>query len=240
MRADAIDLSVSAAHLRILNEAPEGTGFLRDVLTGHLTPEPAPIWFKVQAPRSGQRLHALLDRSGLVLARTRSLDDCLAILLRHLGALVEPPPDTVRLRMRAFVDEEQTHVVLAAPPLFQLPPMVERQVQRHGYRIVDRLAVDLTVDGRLALSASPWSIGDGTDVAGHLGALSERLPVRRLLVPAANDQTFTTAALVHAVAATSCGPSDHRSRLRLARRLADQCTGVPPSERSARYSALSR
>ena len=138
-----------------------------------LSPNLAPIGFVLKAPKVDTGLHLLIDRSGLVLARCRTWQECVAVLGEHLATFVPPPANTVRVHMRAIIRKATSgrDAILAIFPLLSIPPLIERQLERRSQAIVDRLAVDISPDCVLDLAAMPWpELLTGAQAAGHIEA----------------------------------------------------------------------
>lgn len=237
MRSAEIDLDIYGTPIRVICEEREGADRLRTLLEPHLSEEPAEPGFVIHAPGPGTRLRALLDRSGLVLARSQSLDDCIQVMLGHLGLFAPPPADTMRLKVRALVRSADGSAVLAWPPLFVDPPAVERRLERAGFALVDRLAVDLSRDARELCLAAPL-VDLSSVVDGHHSGPG-RHTIERCLVP--EGTPGSTAGAVAQVASTIMPSSDHGpdERLDLAEALvARGLEHVPLDQRAARYRAL--
>jgi hypothetical protein len=180
-----------------------------------------------------------LDRSGLVLGRTRSLEQCIELLISHLGVFSPPPPDTMRMKMRALVGDGG-RLVLAGFPLFSDPPVIERRMERMSHRIVDRLAVDITREGVLMLSPASWqSAATRYEVAGHTGAPSEPLNVAAVLIPSISATEPSQAAVIAFLATNVSSHATNAERVHLAETLAARgVVSVQLNDRAERYEAL--
>lgn len=236
MRDDTIDLNLFGTPIRLICEDAPSRDRLRTDLSEHLIDQPAPVGFALQAPNGARnRLYVLVDRSGLVLARSRSADECLEVLIEHLGVFAPPPPGTVRFRVRALLDEN-TEAVLALPPTLTFPPLVERRLERANHRMIDRVAVDIGVDGAIKFSPSPWSgTGRSGPPMGHTRAPSQA-PVTTILVPGA---LATRASVSWSLAAATLGVSDRQRAMTLAGVLAGaRSLPVDPERSLSVYSQL--
>ncbi len=238
---EAVDLDITGARVRVLSDHPDVAQQLRTILAGHLTEEPADPGFMIQAPDNPGALHVLVDHSGFVLARTRTAADSIAVLLSHLGALLQPPDDTVRLRMRAVVGPD-ARAVLTGFPLFSSPPAIEGQLSRVSHRIVDRLVVDITPAGELEMTPAPWLDNDNDndgDIRGHLRPDGRRIEIRSIIVPKAGPDVPSRAQVVAFLARALAGTSRDVA-MSVAERLADKDpAAVDVEDRNGVYEALS-
>ena len=236
MGTEPLDLKIDGTLLRVVCDNPRGARVLRSALSHHVAKEPAPPGFYLEAPTDDQRLYVLLDRSGLVLARTRRLEDCLAALAGHLAAFRRPPEGTTRFRMRTLVDRDQ-RVTLALPPLLQLPPLVERRIDSLGQRIVDRLVVDIDGDRRVHVPDGRWpelsGVGDGI---GHVSTFDVPAPVDLLLAPGARR---ARAQIIAAVASAGSPGASHRAILDVSEAVSDvEIEFLDPSRPTEIYRML--
>lgn len=211
---------------------------LRTALSDYVTAEEALAGFVLQAPNNHSKLHVLLDRSGFVLARTRSVEDCVAIVVSHLAVFLPQPPETIRLNMRALVNQD-SEVTLACFPLFVDPPLTERRVERTSHRIIDRLAVDLNLDGTLQMTPMQSSISSSARTTpGHTPAPLKACNVVATLLPQSSVEPPSVAAAV-ALLAASMSTGTRIQRIALAERLTmKSLRPVQIMDRSARYAAL--
>jgi hypothetical protein len=241
VRTDLIDLDIARRRVRVLSEVPEATEALNAALIHHLVPEPGEPSFVLKEPDRPGGLCVLLDRAGFVLARSRTFEDIVAVLLRHLGVFLAPPPGTTRLSMRTLLADDGT-ATLVGFPLFSTPPVVERRLQRVGQRIVDRLVVDVRSDGKLALTASPWrsSLAE-SDVVGHadVSELTGLQPAR-LFLPQVTNQPLSEAATLASVAAALSSGASHADVMETARSiiLQSMVQAMPWNQHLARYEML--
>ena len=239
MRVDALDLGIHGNRIRVICDDAAGVKRCRSALAAHLVDEPAPPGFVVQGPKKAGDLHVVLDRSGLVLGRARSFDECLSILLSHLGVLISPPAGTIRLRMRALLNANGA--VLASFPLFTHPPFIEGRLERVSYRMLDRLAVDLTPSNGLLLSRPPWAqLPDAPNVRGHSTAGDEVMNVTAVMVPKLFASGPTKAQLITNLACAVLGLPHHEA-IETAERLATiPLIEVDIDPRTPPYKALPR
>jgi len=238
VRTDAIDLDIAGRRVRVVCEDPAGISLLSSALADHLVAEPAPVGYSLQVPAGNKKLLVVLDRSGFILARTKTIEEGVAVLGRHLGALLQPPKGTIRIRARVLVGGDN-RLVLAGFPLFVEPTVVERRLERASHRMVDRLVADLHPDGTLQMSAAPWLALTGLrDVPGHAPALFEPTELTRVLLPRTGNEDSSRASVVSFLAAAMSPAASISDRFALAERLSEKCVGVPLGDRAARYAAL--
>lgn len=240
MRTDPIDLEIAGSLIRVICRSPKASTILRSALEDHLVDEPATPGFVLNEPERGGGFHTLLDRSGFILARTRTPDESVAILGSHLAALLPPPAGTVRIRMRALLRSDGA-VVLAAFPLFTVPPVVERRLERSDHRLIDRLAVDMASDGCLLMTPMPWSLLSTDHGSGHAQVPDGPLKVHATLVPMDSSTVPSLAGVVAFLAREISPLATRQERLSIAERLASNVVlPVDLESRSARYEALGR
>lgn len=212
---------------------------LRARLDPYVVDGPCPVGFVIKADSGSGKLSLLLDRTGFILGRSRKPDDCLEILVRHLGGFSPPPPGAVRLRMRALLGPDGS-AVLAEFPLFTSPAAVERRLKRVGYRIVDRLLADVTAepDGRCRLETTEWTYASPEFlVAGHAEVPSSPTAVSALLLT--GDSHSTEAAKISRLARMFVGATGDVADLNRAERLAGLRTHSIPAPGGERlYEAL--
>ena len=239
MRADTIDLNIDGHRVRVICEDPDGVTTLRSALVEHLDDEPAPVGFALRRPTADKGMWVLLDRSGFVLARSRTSNEALAVLGSHLAGLVKPPEHTVRVRCRALLAHDAS-AILAGFPLFVDPPLVERRLERESHRMIDRLAIDIGQGGMLEMSPTPWpELAALPTVTGHTSAPPSPTPIRAMCVSQAADEPPSIGALVAFLAQAVSHRCDRAERLDLAERLATGIiVGVSPHDSSASYRAL--
>lgn len=241
MRADAIDVSLFGRSLRIVVEHRESREALKADLEEFLSDDAAPTGFVMKLPQGTKKFHVLLDRSGLVLGRTRNPAECSEILRRHLEALAPAPPNTVRLQVRSLIGK-RGNAVLALFPLFTQPPPTERRLDREGFRIVDRLNVDLRIEpsGPATVEQPTWQLSsDRMGCLGHAGTDGYPAFVEAVLIP--GDSTPSHAQVVFQLASAVAQGVPLEDRVTAAERLAAlPIRHVSLGERSDRYAALSR
>jgi hypothetical protein len=241
VRADAIDLEIEGTRLRVVCEDPAALATLRGAVADHVIDEPAPVGFAMRVPAGETEFHSLVDRSGLVLARVRTSDECLAVFGSHLAVLLPPPAGTVRLRARAVLLDEST-AALAVFPLAFSQPLIERRLARSSLRVVDRLVVDIGPD--LTLTMAPPSfpaLGALPVPAGHTPAPLDPTPIDVVLVPELMRSEPTQADLVAFVAAATSPGAPRAGRLTLAEGLVRKQTAVVRlDDPAALYAALQR
>lgn len=202
--------------------------------------ESVPLAFEVRAPSGPGRLWMVVDRSGFVLGRLRTMDEAIAVLTSHLGVFERPGSGAARLRMRAVLRSDNT-AALVGFPLMVDPAPVERRLARVGAAIVDRVAVDvvLTEDGPALAGGSTAFQGVDELASGHGGALFEPVPISSIIVPDAQPgrrtQAEMAAYIAHTVASTTSGQDLRVVCLKLA-----QLRVVSASSRNAEeiYAAL--
>lgn len=241
MRTAPIDVAIGGQSLRVVCDDEGGADLLRSALDRHLAEGPAPLAFYLQVPTENEKLFVLLDRSGLVLARARRLEDCLATLGGHLSAFLQAPERTARFVVRGLMDD-QGLLTLALPPLLQLPPLVERRLASVGYRIVDRLAVDVDRDARVHLTNGEWpGLADLPDGVGHVSYRGAPAQVGSILLPGAPGPRMSMAQVIAAVAAAGSPGHQRDSILDITEALADvHVEHLDPGQPDAVYRLLSR
>jgi hypothetical protein len=178
-------LRFSGHTVRVACDSRRGARRLRGALGEQLVdgPDDAPLAFVLTAPQGLQRNHRLIDRSGFVLSEARGLDSGLHTLASHLTAFLPPAPDTVRIRVRALVSGERTVVCLA--PLLFVPAIDEGVLERSGFRVIDRLALDVDLrTGEVRNPEIPWPSLSGLEGgSAHAGTGGVR-PVTGVLAAA--------------------------------------------------------
>ena len=165
----------------------------------------------------------VLDRSGLVMGRTRSADQCAGILTRLLDSFSPARTESVRFRFRVLLDRNDEAVV-AAFPLFIEPALVERRLQRVGFRMVDRLHADIGFAADGSVVALPSSSQFSTlfpDCMGHTG--TRRSPARIKAILWVGERSITRAGSVLQAASAASESGERAAVLRYAEALA----GVP-------------
>lgn len=238
-RVEAIDLTVHGRTVRVTVDDDRSRDALAEDFDGRVTEEPGVTAFAVRAASGSSRLHVVMDRSGFVLGRTRSGDEALGILRRHLEAFAPPPPGATRFTLRALLGDDGT-ALLAGFPLFTEPAPVERRLSREAFRLVDRLSVDVGLDDsatpRLLPSTAPAT--DATPCVGHAASPNRTAPIAAILLPG-GPQPATAAQVVTILAEVSRGDGSHQARLESAEALGRlPIRMVATDRRSARYEAL--
>lgn len=238
MGVDSINIDLFGFRLSVVSEDPRSSAVLRSALADHIVDQRFDPGFLLRAPRGDEKFFVLLDRSGLVLCRSRTSGGCLASLASHLAACAPPPAGTYRIHARVLVDDVGGGV-LAAFPLFTIPTMTERQLERVGHRMVDRLAVDLTDEGVLTAVETPWpELAALSFPTGHSPATNGSSRITRILLPQVADVAPNRAETVALLAAAIAGLSV-QDRVAAATTLTElPMVGVPVHSKSARYEAL--
>jgi hypothetical protein len=164
-------LQFGARTVRVACDSRRAARKLRSALGKHLVdgPDDASLAFVLTAPQGLQRKHRLVDRSGFVLSEGRGLDSGLHALTSHLTAFLPTAPDTVRIRARGIVAGDRTVVCL--PPLLYGPVIDEERLERAGFALIDRLALDVDLSTGLVTNPGiPWpSLRDLDGAQHHLG-----------------------------------------------------------------------
>lgn len=223
-------------------ESPDATAFLARALHHHRRETEAPLGFVLRRPTRGQNLHVLTDRTGYVLGRTRDEHQAVAILAGHLAAFLPPESGLFRLRTRALLGAHDT-ITLGFWPILATPPIVERRLERSGFRLVDRLVVDIDpATALVSVSELPWPLlADVSPGTGHVSPSGRSLPITAMLVPGlAGAPQPTLAQLVHLVASKLVNPHDLSIALDAADRIASRAEAhmVMPGNPKAVYTAL--
>lgn len=158
---------------------------LRAELADHLVETDAPLGFLVRPTTLRQRSYVLTDRCGFVLGSARRLDQVLAMLGSHLGALRPLRDGCARLRLRALTDG--TSVTVCGFPVLFVPAFDERQLEGTGHWLIDRLAIDVdAASGCLSGEGDSW-FGDLRPAPGHSGVPERPQSVDRLLLAGVTD-----------------------------------------------------
>lgn len=150
---------------------------LRIALAPHLVEEDeAELALVLTAPAGFQRNHVLTDCGGITLSEGRGLDAGLRALAEHLAVLVRPPVGVVRVGARALVSESKA--VLCAEPLLHFPSPDREALAALGFRLIDRLAVDIdSATGQMVVSPNPWP-----DLRPRVGDdIPTRVPISTIL-----------------------------------------------------------
>jgi hypothetical protein len=216
-----IDVDIEGTALRIVVDDPDGAQALRQALEHRLIDREAPLGFRLKSPRTGRGLVVLSDRCGVVLARTRSVSDGLAVLSSHLAAFLRPLDGTVRLRVRVLTSATSGTALLLFP-LGVLTPLVERRLDGAGWRMLDRLVVDVDAATlRPRLRPIPWTgLGARAAVAGHADYIGDDNEPRLLIVPSFERSPLSRATVVHMLASHATASERRRVVLDTAERLA--------------------
>jgi len=153
----SLNLRFGTRELSVVVDSRRAAKILRRSLEAHtVTDVDAPLAFMLTAPTGFQRNHQLIDRAGITLSNGRGLNTGLHALASHLAAAVEPSAGVVRVGARALVGDQDA--VLCVAPLLHLPAPDRDALAALGYRLVDRLAVDLDIEtGNLIAPPIPWS-----------------------------------------------------------------------------------
>jgi hypothetical protein len=180
-KVTAVNLQIADQPIRVACGSAKVARKLRGALEEHLISEQAPLGFMLRAPHRGQRAHVLVDRGGLTLGSARRPDEAVAMVGSHLVALTPAPADRIRLRMRALVRDDRA--VLCAFPVLFAPPLEEELLVAWGYRVLDRLAVDIDIaTGAVVVEPVPWtSLAGLASPEGHTGGAASPLPVTAIL-----------------------------------------------------------
>jgi SAM-dependent methyltransferase len=218
----AIDLAIGDHTTRVMCAEADALATLRRGLATCVVKRKAPTGFLLHVPSVRQRLYVVSDRSGHVLGRTRERDQALAILAGHLNALQSPRHGSVRMSARALIAPDGG-AILASWPLLYAPPISEGQLERTGYRLLDRLWIDVNPSqGVLEHDETPWEALRSLDPGpGHLSSSAYPHHVRGLLLPGGpNTFTPTKAELVRYIAALAVAVQDRAQALMAADLLA--------------------
>lgn len=224
VRADALDLAIGGHRLRVFLPDSDGRNLLVDALADVVVDEPAPPAFRVKPPTGKDGFHVLIDRSGFILARTRTSEGCLAVLGSLLANFQLPPEGCIRLPLRAVASEDG--VVLAAFPLFTTPPLVERRLERFGYAVIDDLAVNVSANLSVRSHVPSWRAIRALQVPnGHCEPVASRHPITSVLLPRIGSMAPTRAQSIALLAAGE--PTLRQQALDIAELLASLVRPVP-------------
>lgn len=154
----SLNLRIGTREMGVVVDSRRAAKILRRSLDAHIvTDVDAALAFTLTAPTGFQRNHSLTDRAGITLSDRRGLNAGLHALASHLAAFVEPSAGVVRVGARALVGDHGA--VLCGAPLLYFPAPDRDALAALGYRLVDRLAVDLDVEtGKLVVPPIPWSV----------------------------------------------------------------------------------
>lgn len=149
------------------------------------------------------------------------------MLLSHLAGFERSGSDQVRFRVNALASP--TSLVLCVPPVLMVPPPNRQRLATTGYRLVDRLAIDVADDGTTCIVDQPWS-STAQRPTGHFTPDGQRRPVSAIVVHSSVGQISrarATAALC--ATALTARPSDV---LRLAVELVEAASviGLPQQQ----------
>ena len=152
----SLNLRIGTREMRVVVDSRRAAKMLRRALHAHVvTDVDAALAFMLTAPTGFQRDHSLTDRAGIILSDGRGLNAGLHALASHLTAAVEPSDAVVRASARALVGDHGA--VLCVAPLLHFPVPDRDALAALGYRLVDRLCVDLDIEtGKLCVAPIPW------------------------------------------------------------------------------------
>lgn len=241
VRVDAIDIESHGHRRRVLVDEPDARAVLGAAFADVRIDEPSPVEFVVRAPQGTSKFYLVLDRTGFVLGRTRTVEEALTIVSRHLVAQAPPAPGSIRCRFRTVLTGDG-RAVIAGFPLFTEPAPIERRLQRERSALVDQLHVDLSVtDGRIRAvppsSANPF---DGVETLGHAPLPDGGVDVRGLLLPGGASPSRAEAVL-QVLQSYADLSGDRSLLLERAEQIASLPTiGVTDRTRHDRYDALKR
>jgi hypothetical protein len=175
----SLDLRIGTREMRVVVDSRRAAKMLRRALDAHIvTDVDAALAFMLTAPTGFQRDHSLTDRAGITLSDGRGLNAGLHALASHLTAAVEPSDRVVRIGARALVGDHGA--VLCVAPLLHFPAPDRDALAALGYRLVNRLAVDLDIEtGKLIVAPIPWP---DLQLRGNRDDEFEPVPVAVVLV----------------------------------------------------------
>lgn len=237
MRTARLDLDLSGTRLRVLCRDGDVADMLRGALHDSIIDEPCEVGLVVREPEGPGGFHLVVDRSGLVLARVRSPEHAASVALSFLDTFRPAPQGTHRFRLKTVVRGDAA--VLAAFPVLTRPAAIERRLERLGYCVLDRFAVDITVDLRVVAGFPDSSAPTAPVASGHVNGLGHDVRVAGLLVPTDGGPQPGAATLVGLVAGSIIGrPSE--SGLTVAERVAGSALRlVDVNDDGSVYDALS-
>jgi hypothetical protein len=202
----SLNLRIGTREMRVVVDSRRAAKMLRRSLDTHIvTDVDAPLAFMLTAPTGFQRNHSLTDRAGITLSDGRGLNTGLHALASHLAAVVEPSASVVRVGARALVGDHDA--VLCVAPLLHLPEPDRDALAALGYRLVDRLAVDLDIEtGKLVVPPIPWS---DLQQMGNRDDEFEPVPVSAVLVAGTPEAPPSRAAVTAELASRVTFGSSH-------------------------------
>lgn len=241
-RVEVVNLSIGGHELRVASQSGAVARQLRKVLSSHLVAEQAPLGFLVRSSRRRPRHLAVVDRCGFTVANVRGRRQAVATLASHLSGFAAPRDGTVRLRVRALVDDQGTAALCTWPLLF-LPELDEVELAARGQRVLDRLAVDVDSEtGDIVnLDDVAGALLASTSIApGHQVASSRALPVRRVLVARPAGSLLPSPAQVAAELAAEALSGERHDVLRACATIAGMAERVvvDPNRAPSLYEAL--
>lgn len=182
-RVTPVSVEVAGHPIRVACGTRRVARRLRSSLSLPTAPDDAPLGFVVKAQRRGLDGYQLVDRGGFTLGTARRVDEAVDMVGSHLAALLPVGAGRVRLRVRALLREDRA--VLCLFPLLFAPPPDEAHLEELGWRLLDRLVVDVDVDtGAVVADPAPWAVLRAMSPAlGHAGRLERPASVAGLLVP---------------------------------------------------------
>lgn len=186
-RVTPVGLEIAGQPIRVACATRKVARKLRAAVDVPSAPDDAPLGFLVRAARRGVDGYELVDRGGLSLGSARRTDEVVAMVSSHLAGLLPAAPGRVRIRVRALVRGDQA--VLCTFPLLLAPPPDVQSLASLGYRLLDRLVVDLdVVSGCLIADPAPWQKGAAPAQApGHIGGLTHPVQVNGVVLASPGD-----------------------------------------------------
>lgn len=186
-RVVPVGLEIAGQPIRVACSSRKVARRLHAAVDAPRAPDDAPLGFLVRAARRGLDGYELVDRGGLSLGSARRVDEVVAMISSHLAGLLPAAPGHVRIRARALVRGDQA--VLCTFPLLLVPPPHVQSLTSLGYLLLDRLVVDLDMtSGCLVADPAPWSkVAALTQAPGHVGGLTNPVPVRGVVLASPGD-----------------------------------------------------
>ena len=205
----SLRLRLGDHHVRVASDSRKGVQLLKSALADILLDDEsdAELAFMLNGPRSLQRSHFLLDRSGVVVSQNRGLEAGLSALAGHLTAFL--PTSDGRIRVRGRVIIKGNYAILCMSPVLEFPRLSERNLARNGLKMIDRLAVDIDPDSVWVRQEQvPWTGLVGLGFGPGHADVHCRMPIGAILVAVPSSVASPTSCNLAAhVAANAIGGS---------------------------------
>jgi len=168
------------------------------------------LGYLVKPPTEPSGLHVAVDGEGQIIGRSRNADDLVEVVGNHMRtrASNEPVPGQLRVRLRALIDEDQS-ISLLGQHVGANPNFSERQLARHGLKIIDSSYVDLHVQSQLVQIVDSAGNLAPVGVVGHVSLDRAKGTVDRLFLLNVTGTPFTPGQVAHQLACAVRSGSRH-------------------------------